>query len=256
MSEPTTKPPTPDAAEAGPPWKQRRRGDLLWRLLVVFGGAVSTLAGAPGPVSGSLVLVGLLLVIERLAQRRGEGALDVLLVTVGGGLVVLVLTGLLLGATPIGLRASTWTVALAVLSLTGLVIAAIAPPPAVTTPSRSAALHLLRVGPWLAAGVVVVAVAVTVSTRSVESAERLPVEMSIGQVDGTRVQVVVRSSAKVGPLEIRTTGTGSEISYPLITVVPGQATTTTLAVPGTGRATITLNYPDQTQPLRTLTIDR
>ena len=56
MSEPTTKPPTPDAAEAGPPWKQRRRGDLLWRLLVVFGGAVSTLAGAPGPVSGSLVL--------------------------------------------------------------------------------------------------------------------------------------------------------------------------------------------------------
>ncbi len=260
MSEPTTmtqaKIPVPDAAAAGPTWLQRRRVDLLWRLLVVIGGAVSALTGAPDPITGSLVLVGLLLVIERLAQLRGEGALDVLLVTVGGGLVTLVLAGLVLGSTPIGLRASTWTIALATLSVIGLAIAAFASPPAATTPSRSAALHLLRVGPWLAAGVVVVAVAVTVSTRSVESAERLPVQMSIGQVDGTRVQVVVSSSEKVGPLEIRTTGTGSEISYPLITVVPGKATSTILAVPGTGRATITLNYPDQTQPLRTLTIDR
>ncbi len=256
MSEHTNETLTPDAVRPGPRWNRRWRGDLLWRLLVVAGTAVSALTGAPGLVTGLLLMVGLLLAIERLARLRDEGALDVLLVTVGGGLVALVLTGLVLGATPIGLRASTWTVALAALSLTELAISAIAPPPAVSTPSRSAALHLLRVAPWLAAGVVVVAVAVTVSTRSVESAERLPVEMSIGQVDGTRVQVVVRSSERVGPLEIRTTGTGSEISYPLITVVPGQATTTTLAVPGTGRATITLNYPDQTQPLRTLTIDR
>lgn len=256
MSDPTTEKLTPDAAQPGPPWQRRWRIDLLWRLLVVVGAAASALAGAPGPVMGSLVLVGLLLVIERLARLREEGALDVLLVTVGGGLVVLVLIGLVLGLTPIGLRASTWTVAVAALSLIGLVIAALAPPLAVTGPSRSAALHLLRVGPWLAAGVVVVAVAVTVSTRSVESAERLPVEMSIGQVHGTSVQVVVRSSEKVGPLELRTTGTGSEISYPLITVVPGRATTTTLAVPRSGRATITLNYPDQTQPLRTLTLDR
>ncbi|MDN5766655.1 MAG: hypothetical protein L0H96_14030 [Humibacillus sp.] len=261
MSESTTQTqtqtPAPDAAAAGPTRPQRRRVDLLWRLLVVVGGAVSALAGAPDSITGSLVLIGLLLVIERLARLRGEGALDVLLVTVGGGLVALVLVGLVLGASPIGLRSSTWTIALATLSVIGLAIVAFAPPPAVSTTSlRSGAVHLLRVGPWLAAGVVVVAVAVTVSTRSVESAERLPLQMSIGQVDGTRVQVVVSSSEKVGPLEIRTTGTGSEISYPLITVVPGKATSTILAVPGTGRATITLNYPDQTQPLRTLTIDR
>ncbi|MEO6996628.1 MAG: hypothetical protein ABI112_00920 [Terracoccus sp.] len=256
MSDPTTENLTLDAAQPGAPWQWRWRVDLLWRLLVVVGASASALAGAPGSVTGSLVLVGLLLVIERLARLRGEGPLDVLLVTVGGGLVALVLVGLVLGLTSIGLRASTWTVALAGLSLAGLVIAALAPRPSVTRPSGSGAPHLLRVGPWLAAAVAVVAVAVTVSTRSVESAERLPVEMSIGQVDGTRVQVVVRSSEKVGPLELRTTGTGSEISYPLITVVPGRATTTTLAVPRTGRATITLNYPDQTQPLRTLTLDR
>lgn len=258
MSEPTSKTqtPMPDTAAAGPTRPQLRRVDLLWRLLVVVGGAVSGLVCAPGPVTGSLALVGLLVVIERLARLRGEGALDVLLVTVGGVLVALVLVGLVLGASPIGLRSSTWTIALATLSVIGLAIAASVPAPAVTRRARSAALQLLRVGPWLAAGVVVVAVAVTVSTRSVESAERLPLQMSIGQVDGTRVQVVVSSSEKVGPLEIRTTGTGSEVSYPLITVVPGKATSTILAVPGTGRATITLNYPDQTQPLRTLTIDR
>ena len=259
MSDPTTEKLVPDAARPGPRGPHRPRfwrADLLWRLLVVVGAAVTVLVGAPGLVTGSLLLVGLLLVIERLARLRREGSLDVLLVTVGGGLVALVLVGLVLGATPIGLRASTWTVAVAALSLAGLVVAALASPPVVTRPSRSSALHLLRVAPWLAAGLVVVAVAVTVSTRSVESAERLPVEMSIGQVDGTKVQVVVSSSEEVGPLEIRTTGTGSEISYPLITVEPGRSTTTTLAVPGTGRATITLNYPDQTQPLRTLTLDR
>lgn len=246
---------TPDAVP-GQSWRQRWRVGLIWRLLVVAGAAATALTGAPGLVSGTLLLVGLLLAVERLARLRGHGWLDVLLVSVGGELAALVLVGLVLGATPIGLRATTWTVAIVAVSLMALIVAALAPAPPATRPSRGAAGQVLRVGPWLAAGLAVVAVAVTVSTRSVETAERLPVEMSIGQVDGTRVQVVVRSSEKVGPLELRTTGTGSEISYPLITVKPGQATTTTLALPASGRATITLNYPDQTQPLRTLILDR
>lgn len=233
------------------------RTDLMWRAVPPVGAILALLLDARAPLPGVLALVGLALAAERVARLRALGLADRVLVGVGGSLVVLVLTGILLGSTGIGLRPVTWTVALAVLAVTGLVVARTVPPRAaqpreVATHARTALLLV----PWIAVSVAVVVVSIQVSATSLSRADRDPVEMSLGRVTATQVEVLVRSSESVGPLEVRTATEGNEVSYPLFTVAEDGTNATTVSLPRTGRFVITVNYPDQTQPLRTLVLDR
>lgn len=237
----------------------RHRTDLLWRVALAVAGLGTALLGAPRIVSGLLVLAALLAAVERLARRRRLGLLDALLVVVGGGVVTLVLVGLVLGSTAIGLHPTTWAVALSAVSVVALAVAAAGPRPEVVT-GRSGLAAALGTVPWVAASLVVVGIAVTMSARSVDPTQTPPLQLSLGKVSGTSVQVVVTASTATGPLELRTTSesgdAGTDVSYPLFTVDPGRPTVTTIALPTTGRYVITVNNPDQTQPLRTLTLDR
>lgn len=232
--------------------------DLLWRSLVPLAAAGALLAGVPHAVAGSLALLGLTLAAERLAALRRSGVADRLLVVTGGLLVVLVLTGPVLDAIGVGLSPVTWTVAAIVLAVAGLVLAFVVPPR--TTPAPATASGgtraTLRALPWVAAAVLVTVVAVRLSAASLSAADAPPLQMSLDEVSENSVQVVVSSSDPVGPLELRTTAGDNEVSYPLFDLAEDGTSTTTLSVPSSGRYVITLNYPDQTEPLRTLVLDR
>lgn len=232
------------------------RPDLIWRGAVVIAALAGSFLGAPTAVTGGLLLAGLVLVGERLVRLRRLGGLDGLLLLVGGLLVTLILVGLVLGATPIGLRSGTWVPGLALVAALGIALSWRHPRPEPTAYDRGMRLAVVRTLPWLAASLVVVAVAVTMSVRSVAPTEAAPVQMSLGAVTGTKVEVLVTASRAVGPLEMRTSIGGTDLSYPLFTVAAGGSVTTTLALSKKGRYVITLNYPDQAQPLRTLTLDR
>ena len=232
------------------------RPDLIWRGALVIAVVVCSLVGAPTVVKGGLVLAGLVLVGERLVRLRRLGALDGLLLVVGGLLVTLILVGLVLGATPIGLRPTTWEIGLSIVAAAGIAVSWAHPRPERAAYGRPSRLSVISTVPWLAASLAIVVVAVTISVRSVAPTETPPVQMSIGDVTGAQVKILVTSSRAVGPLEMRTTTDGNDLSYPLFSVPAGGSVTTTLAVPVKGRYVITLNYPDQAQPLRTLTLDR
>lgn len=235
-----------------------RRSDLLWRAVIGLAALASSLLSAPMPALGILVLTALALSAERLARRRGRDPLDALLVGTGGILVTLVLVGLVLGATSIGLRTHTWSVALSLVALLGIVVAVTRPRPAAAEPAqrRTRLVESLRILPWAAASVAVIAFAVTTSVNAVAPTEAAPLQMSFGAVDGTQVEVVVSSSTITGPLELRSNLDGTEVSYPLFTVNANGTHSTTVALPASGRFVVTLSYPDQTQPLRSLTLDR
>jgi hypothetical protein len=113
-----------------------------------------------------------------------------------------------------------------------------------------------RTAPWAAVAVVAVVAATSLSARSMDAADRAPLQMSFGKVSGNDVSVVVSASARTGPLELRTELSGTQVSYPLFTVRPGTSVTQRLTLPTTGRYRITVNYVDQPQPLRTLILDR
>ena len=245
--------PARPTAPRRPRW---RRPDLLWRGLVPAAGAAAAWVGAPTPLVGTLVLGGVLLAAERLAALRRRGRLDAFLITVGASLVALVLVGLGLGVTPVGLHPHTWAVALPLGSLAALATAALGSRPPNARTSRAQRVQVLRVAPWLVAGLVLVTVAVGISARSVTATSVPPLQMSLGTVDGTTVDIVVSSGTTVGPLEIRSALQGSEVSYPLFTPEPGTPTTVPISLPAHGRYTITLSRPDQAQPLRTLVLDR
>ncbi|MEO3937853.1 hypothetical protein V3N99_14000 [Dermatophilaceae bacterium Soc4.6] len=233
-----------------------RRTDLVWRAAVVVAGTGSALLAGPALLTGSLTLVGVLLAAERLATMRRLGRLDALLVSIGGALSALVLVGLVLGSTALGLHRTTWTVALGAASLVALALAALTPRPASPRRARAHTAVTLRTLPWVVAAVVVVGVAVSMSVQSVTSGETPPVQMSLGRVEGTTVPVVISGSDRAGPVELRTAIDGNEVSYPLVVLDPARPTTIDVALPTSGRYTITLNRPDQTQPLRTLILDR
>jgi len=248
---------TPDVQAAPSPGRRGGpRTDLLWRAGVVVAGAGSTLLGGPAPLTGTLVLAGVLLAAERLAMMRRLGRLDALLVSFGGALTTLVLVGLGLGSTSLGLHRTTWTLALAAASLVALALAAIAPRPVGARSNRVHTVVALRTLPWVVAAVVVVGLAVGMSVRSVTTTETSPLRMSLSRVEGTKVAVVISGTDAAGPVELRTATGGNEVSYPLIVLDPDKPTTIDVALPTSGRYTISLNRPHQTQPLRTLILDR
>ncbi len=248
---------TPPVQTTPPPGRRGGpRTDLLWRAGVVVAGAGSSLLGGPALLTGTLVLAGVVLAAERLAMMRRLGRLDALLLGIGGALTTLVLVGLGLGATPVGLHRSTWTIALAAASVVALALAAFDARPAGARWARAHTVVALRTLPWVVAAVVVVGLAVGMSVRSVTTSETSPLQMSLGPVEGTKVAVVITGSDAAGPVELRTAIGGNEIDYPLIVLDPDRPTTVDVALPTSGRYTITLNRPNQTQPLRTLILDR
>lgn len=232
-----------------------RRPDLGWRALVALAAIGTAVAGAPTYVVGALSAAALVLAVERLARARNENGADSLLVLVGGVAVAVVLTGLLMGATPIGLSTTTWGVGLGLVSLGCSAFAIVLIRPARLT--RNAWRTGVQALPWVVAVVAVAVIAIGISVRSVGPAERAPLQMSFGKVDGTLVQVMVSAAERTGPLELRTTTQGgNEISYPLFSVGADQTYRATVTVPRSGRFTVSVTYPDQTQPLRSLILDR
>lgn len=232
------------------------RIDLLWRGTVLVAALAAALLGLPGTVVGPLVGVGVTAVAVGLARLRGLGALDGLLAVVGGLLVALVLVGLVLGATPVGLHPTSWAVALCLVGAGGLGVLSRRPAASRVQVTSAAARALARRAPWAALSLTLVAVAVSMAVRGVAAAETPPLQMSLGAVTGTTVQVVVTSGTDTGPLEMRTTSAGMDVSYPLFTVAAGKSVSTTVRLPATGRYLVTLNYPNQSTPLRSLTLDR
>lgn len=233
------------------------RTDLIGRAVLPIAALLTLAADAPRPVPGALALGGVALVAERLARLRALGTTDRVLVGVGGVLVALVLTGMVLGSTALGLGPTSWILALSALSAAGLVVAALdrGRRPATTGPATNRRTGWLLL-PWIAVAAVVVGLAVQVSAASLAEVEAEPVQMSFGEVRGTRVQVVVSADEASGPFELRASGDGGEISYPLLDVAAGGSSVTTVSLPVSGRYVITLSHPDQTQPLRTLVLDR
>lgn len=234
--------------------------DLALRALLPVAALGAFLLDAPRPLTGVLALAGLALVVDGLAALRRLGGTDRALVDVGGVLVALVLTGMLLGGTPIGLAPTTWVVALVVVSGLGLVLAALldrrapahVPRPEGPTPRRRA----LLLAPWLVLAGAVVWGSVSLSATALDASGTRPVEAAFGAVDGTSVEVVVRTGDAVGPLEVRTDTGAAETSYPLVDLGADGTRTVTVVLPPTGRQVVTVNRPDQTTPLRTLVLDR
>jgi hypothetical protein len=228
----------------------------LGRAVLVLAAVAAVLVGAPVPVTAALTLTALVAVAERLSRTRAQPALDAVLVAFGGTLIGLILVGLVLGVTGIGLRATSWAIAGGAVALVGLGLAEGLAPASRRRPSW------LRVPAWtdvawaLVVGSVVV-LALVVSVRATDRGEVAPVQMSFGAVAATTAQIVVTADRPTGQLELRTQASdGTSLSYPLFSVEPGRSLTTSVVLPETGRFIITLNNPAQTAPLRSLILDR
>ena len=241
------------------------RGPLAFAVSAAVLSVASVLAlelSARAPVPGALALVGLVATADHLARLRRLGPVDRLAMVVGGAIVTIVLTGLVLGSTSIGLRTGTWVVALAVVSLAGLVLSGLvggrstAETRDAATGGRRTAVALLALAPWLAGAAVVLVLAVRLSADALSEADTPPLQMYLGARDGTEVEVVVEAGTGTSPLEVRTSRQGNEISYPLFTVGADGSHVTKVSLPTSGRFVITLSYPDQNKPLRTLVLDR
>ncbi|NAZ83643.1 hypothetical protein GTR02_17665 [Kineococcus sp. R8] len=278
MSAPTIEAPPAPAGTVRPP------GAVLAAVLVVLA-AAGVLIDLPATVRAPLTLLAVAATATRLSRHRRRGGLDALLVAVGGSLVVIALTGMLLGLSPAGLHPGSWALALAVLALVALAVSALRPPALAPQeePARDAVRPgadpsdavgsgavrspgdvgderrraLLRTAPWAAVAVAVTVVALVVSVRSTSEGEVTPVQMSLAGLSGTQAVVVVSAQEATGPLELRTDpGDGSAVTYPLFSVPADGTVSTTVVVPSTGRVVVTISNPGQVRPLRTLVVNR
>lgn len=260
MSAPVTFPP---AAEAAPAEAVGPGGAVVAAVLVVLA-AAAVVGDLPVVVRAPLTLLAVVATAARLVRHRGRGGLDALLVGVGGSLVALALTGMVLGLSPAGLHPGTWAVALQVVALVCLLVSLLRPPThalpaedAVGAVAGDARRAVLRHAPWVLAAAAVTVVALVVAVRSTTAGEDTPVQMSIASLSGTQAVVVVSAEEATGALELRTDpGDGSAVSYPVLSVPAGGSVSTTVVVPTTGRVVVTVSNPGQVRPLRTLVVNR
>ncbi|GMA87972.1 hypothetical protein GCM10025868_32220 [Angustibacter aerolatus] len=115
-----------------------------------------------------------------------------------------------------------------------LVWSALFDPPAPTSPATAPLGRLRRrdVG-WLAVAAAVVALAIGMSTRTVDRLDVASVALSLGTVRGSAVEVVLSSDTAAGPYEIRTEAPdGNSVAYPLVSLRAGQSLRTTVDLPG------------------------
>jgi len=241
----------------------RVRPGLIWRAGVAAAVVLAALLGAPDVVLRTAVVVGIGVGAEQLARRRGRGRVDALVLGGGGLLVGLVLLGLLVGG-PWGFSIRAWTVGFGLAALLVLLASALGPGDHGPSPAAGVGREALRAAPWVAASLVVVALAVGVANRSAEravptSAASSGLSMSFGPVTGTTVDVVV--TLPVGqpapdPYALRVTVGTTEITYPVFTAVAGQPHTSRVTVPMKGRFAVALVDPEGGAVVRTLTIAR
>lgn len=228
--------------------------DLLLRAVLVVTAVAGVLLDAPAPVTSALSLSALAAVAQRLATRRGYGSVDALLVGAGGLLAVLVVSGLLLDLAHVALRPDSWAVGLGILGLAALAVDGRGTRTALG--ARPAGAELLRMAPWGAATAAVLLFAVSLAVRSTSAVDIAPVQVSLARVAGVTAQVVVSADVRTAPLELRSATGGSTLSYPLFRLEPGSSRTTAVLLPRKGRTVITISNPGQSQPLRTLVVDR
>lgn len=228
--------------------------DLLVRAVLVVAAAAAVLLGAPVPVTTALALAALAAVGQRLAARRAKGSVDTILVAAGGVLVVLVVLGLLLDRAHVGLHPDSWAVALGVIGLAALAADARGRQPGTRVRPRRG--EVLRIAPWAVATVAVVLFAVSLAVRSTTAVAAAPVQLSLARVTGPTAQVVVTADAGTGPLELRTETDGSSLSYPLFRLEAGSSRTTDVVIPLKGHTVITISNPGQSEPLRSVVVDR
>lgn len=227
--------------------------DLILRAVLVVVAVAGVLLDTPVPVRTALSAAAVAAVTQRLATRRGHGSADAALVGAGALLAVLVVTGLLLDLAHVALRPDSWAVALGLFALVALAADRRAGQPAPRT--RPARAELLRIAPWVVATAAVLLFAVTLAVRSTSAADGAPVQLSLASLQGTSAQIVVSADTGTGPLELRSDSGGSTLSYPLFRLKPGSSRTTDVIVPR-GRTIITVSNPGQSQPLRSLVVDR
>ncbi|PRY15983.1 hypothetical protein [Kineococcus rhizosphaerae] len=251
-----------------PPLPGRRRTGLPLLAaagVLVVAAVAAVLLDAPVAVRAPLVLLAAVATAVPLAGwgwRRS--VVDRVLAGVGGVLVALVLVGVALGVSGVGLRPRTWAIGLGATALLALGVRAVgagrahepSSPPAPRA-EGSVRRAVLRTSPWALAAVVVVVAALVVSVRSVQDSSTPPLQMSLASLDGAEAVVEVSSGDATGPLELRTDpGDGSVVTYPLLSVPAGGTVRTTVVVPVRGRVLVTVNNPGQVQPLRTLVVNR
>jgi hypothetical protein len=238
---------------------------LVGAVVLVVAAVVAVLLDGPTWLRSVLVLAATAATAAQLVRRGWRrSTLDRVLTAVGGALVVLVLVGMVLGVSGIGLRAGTWAVGLGVLALVGLLVSALTPGrereasvEAAPVAEGSLRRAVLRTSPWVLAAVAVTVVALVVAVRSVDENSTSPVQMSLVSLDGAQAVVEVSSEEAAGPLELRTDpGDGSAVTYPLFSVPEGGTVRTTVVVPVQGKVVVTVSNPGQVQPLRTLVVNR
>lgn len=245
----------------------RRTGTPLLAVAaaLVVAAVTAVLLDTPSWVRTPLVLLAVLATAVRLTRSGWRRpVVDQVLTGVGGVLVALVLVGIALGVSGVGLRAGTWAVGLGVLALAGLGVSAAAPGrerEPVPEPAPVAAGSLRRAAlltsPWVVAAAVVVVAALVVSVRSVTASSTAPVQMSLVSLEGAQAVVEVSSGEATGPLELSTDpGDGSVLTYPLFSVPEGGTVRTTVVVPVQGKVLVTVGNPGQVEPLRTLVVSR
>jgi len=251
--------------------------NLIPRAALVVAAVAGVLLDAPVPVTSALSLAAMAAVAQRLATRRGQGGVDALLVAAGALLCVLAVSGLLLDLANVPLRPDTWAVALGIGGLAALAVDALVRPASGALPSSRgrpapgdtpasadppafgpgrARAQLIPMALWGVATAAVVLLALSVAVRSSAAVDVAPVQVSLARVTGTTAQVVVSTDTRTGPLEVRSATGGSTLSYPLFRLEPGSSRTTDVLLPQKGRTVITVSNAGQSQPLRTLVVDR
>ena len=243
------------------------RAGLLGRVAVIGVVVVAALVGAPDPVLRVGVIVSLALAADQLARRRRRGVLDAVVLAAGALLTGLVLLGLVTGG-PLGFSTRAWTAGFSLAALLALGAAVRRPGVAAGAEAPRHERHAwhdsLRAAPWVAASLVVVAVAIGTAGRSAEravpaGAAAAGLSMSFGAVSGTTVDVVVTPAAgqpAPGPHALRVTVGTTEITYPVFTPTPGQPHMSRVSVPMTGRFVVDLVDPESGTVARTLMIAR
>ena len=232
-------------------------GDIGVRVLLLVVAGLLAALGAPWQVATTSSAVAALVTVERLVRHRRGELLDALAVAVGGLLVTLVLTGLLLDLLPGGLTRASWSLGLAAVGITGLLICACRPVPPSPLRGMSWRVSPLTGLAYVGAAMLVI-VALGVSIASTRGQERSALQMSVRGTWPT-AEVLVTSATDQGPFELLVDdGRGAHrfagpfavrANQTFVASVPASAPTQT-----GGKVTVSLANPGQTAPIRWVSV--
>ncbi|GAA2001740.1 hypothetical protein JL107_01495 [Nakamurella flavida] len=229
--------------------------DLVWRAGLVLLAELLVVIGAPTWLTTPVVVVAALVVLERVARLRRRGRLDAVLVGLGGAVVVVALTGLLLTVLPWGLTRLTWSIALSLLALLALALAEGRP----AAPSLAAGLRgqvsvLTLVCTLIAGGIVTEAI--VMSVVSTDQVTVPGVQMAAPPAVDGATTVTITSGRAAGPLDIVVeTSTGRSVLATGIVLDPDVPVQVPLTLTAGETVTVQLINPGQSTPVRELILD-